>query len=72
MMARLKELEEMAANLQATASKLPPGPERHGLLEEIGRFRARIVALQSADLRPARGPKAKNRRTTGTVLDSRD
>jgi hypothetical protein len=69
MMARLKELEEMAANLQATARKLPPGPERHGLLKEIGRFRARITGLQGADLR---GLKAKGRPTAGTVLDSRD
>ena len=30
----------MAAKLLATARKLPPGPERHGLLKEIGRFRA--------------------------------
>jgi hypothetical protein len=58
MMARLKELEEMAAKLLATVRKLPPGPERHGLLKEIGRFRARITGLQGADLR---GLKAKGK-----------
>jgi hypothetical protein len=55
---RLQELEEMAAKLLATARKLPPGPERHGLLKEIGRFRAQ----QGPDLRPAhRGRKAKRK-----------
>jgi hypothetical protein len=58
--ARLKELEEMAAKLLETARKLPPGQDRHNALLEIGRFRARIVALQGADLRPAQlGRKAK-------------
>jgi hypothetical protein len=58
--AKLQELEEMAAKLQAAARKLPSGPDRHDLLQEVGRFRAQIVALQSADLRPARrGPQAK-------------
>ena len=45
-MARLKELEEMAANLQATARELPPGQDRYNALREIGRFRARITGLQ--------------------------
>jgi hypothetical protein len=50
--AKLQELEEMGAKLQAAARKLPSGPDRHNLLQEVGRFRAQIVALQSADLRP--------------------
>jgi hypothetical protein len=58
--ARLQELEKMAAKLLATARKLPPGPDRHNILQEIGRFRAQIAALQGADLRPAQpGLKAK-------------
>jgi hypothetical protein len=58
--AKLQELEEIGAKLQAAARKLPSGPDRHNLLQEVGRFRAQIVALQSADLRPARrGRKAK-------------
>jgi hypothetical protein len=44
--ARLKELEGMAAKLLETARKLPPGQDRHNALQEIGRFRARITALQ--------------------------
>jgi hypothetical protein len=51
--ARLQELEEMEAKLQTTARALPSGPDRHNILQEIGRFRARIVALQGADLPPA-------------------
>ena len=46
----MRDLEEKAAKLLETATKLPPGPERHGLLE-IGIFRARIaviIAKQSA------------------------
>jgi hypothetical protein len=44
--ARLKELEEMAAQLLETARKLPSGQDRHNVLQEIERFRARITALQ--------------------------
>jgi hypothetical protein len=58
---RLQELEEMGAKLQATAHTLPSGPDRRNILQEIGRFRARIVALQGADLRPARGLKVKGK-----------
>jgi hypothetical protein len=50
--ARLKELEEMAAKLLETARKLPPGQDRHNALQEIGRFRTRIAALQGDDLGP--------------------
>jgi hypothetical protein len=60
--ARLQELQEMAAKLLATARELPPGPDRHNILQEIGRFRAQIAALQGAGLRPARlGQKAKGK-----------
>ena len=58
---KLQELEEMGAKLQAAARKLPSGPDRHNLLQEVRRFRAQIVALQSADLRPTRGLKAKGK-----------
>jgi hypothetical protein len=37
----------MAAELLKTARKLPPGPARHDLLKEIGKFRARIIALKA-------------------------
>jgi len=37
--AKLQELEEMAAELWATARKLPSGQDRHNALQEIGRFR---------------------------------
>jgi hypothetical protein len=60
--AKLQELEEMRTKLQATARALPSGPDRHNILQEIGRFRARIVALQSGDLRSAhQGFKAKGK-----------
>jgi hypothetical protein len=42
---KMRDLEEMAAKLLETASKLPPGPERHDLLKEIGTFRARIAII---------------------------
>jgi hypothetical protein len=48
--ARLKELEEMAAELLETARKLPSGQDRHNALQEIDRFRARITALERVDL----------------------
>jgi hypothetical protein len=52
----------MAAKLLTTARKLPPGPERHSILQEIGRFRVQIIALQSCGLRTARvAMKAKGK-----------
>jgi hypothetical protein len=60
--ARLKELAEMAAKLLETARKLPPGQDRHTALQEIGRFRARIIGLEGRDLRSEhRGLKAKGK-----------
>jgi hypothetical protein len=53
MISELQELEVMAAKLQATARMLPHGPGRRDLLQEIGRFRVQIIALQSAGLRSA-------------------
>jgi hypothetical protein len=44
---RLQELEEMAAELLATARKLPPGPNRHNALLLIGRFRVQIAAMEA-------------------------
>jgi hypothetical protein len=58
--ARLKELEKMAANLLEAARKLSPAQDRHNALQEIARFRARIIGLQRQDLRSAhRKLKAK-------------
>jgi hypothetical protein len=51
--ARLQELEEMAAKLQATARNLSLEPDRRNMLQEIGKFRAQITALQNSDLRRA-------------------
>jgi hypothetical protein len=41
----MNDLEKMAAKLLESARKLPPGPERHELLKEIGTYRARIAAI---------------------------
>jgi hypothetical protein len=49
--AKLQELEEIAAKLLAAAGRLPPGQDRYNALREVGRFRARITALEGANLR---------------------
>jgi hypothetical protein len=49
---KLQELEEMAGKLLALARKLPPGPERSNIIQEIGRFRSQIVSLQGFGLQP--------------------
>ena len=41
----MRDLDEMAVKLLETTSKLPPGPERHEFLKEIGTFRARIAII---------------------------
>ncbi len=61
----LRELEEMAANLLAMARKLPPGPDRSKIFQEIGRFRAQIVSLQGASSRTA----TKGEEETGIPMD---
>ena len=43
----MQDLEAMAAKLLATARKLPSGQDRHGILKQIGKFRARITALKA-------------------------
>jgi hypothetical protein len=57
--ARLQELHEMAAKLLATAGALPPGPDRHNALREIGRLRAQVVSLQADLPPPAKKEKGK-------------
>jgi hypothetical protein len=46
MLTEIRDLEKMAAKLLDTVRKLPPGSERHELLKEIGKFRARIAKLR--------------------------
>jgi hypothetical protein len=46
---RMQDLEAMAAKLLETARKVPPGPERHDILKEIRKFRARIIALKAKE-----------------------
>jgi hypothetical protein len=43
----MQDLEEMAAKPLKTARNLPPGPVRHDILKEIGKFRVRIAALKA-------------------------
>jgi hypothetical protein len=51
--ARLQELEDMATRLLVTVRQIPPGQERHDVLEQIGKIRVQIAALQGPDLGPA-------------------
>jgi hypothetical protein len=74
MLTKLQELEEMGAKLLAAARKLPSGPDRHKLLQEVGRFRAQIAALQgegnvTATLRPPWTP-AQDKELQALVLSS--
>jgi hypothetical protein len=52
----MRDLEEMAGKLLESARKLPPGPERHEFLRELGLFRARIAAFiaKKEQLQPAK------------------
>jgi hypothetical protein len=58
----LRELEEVAVKLEANARKLPMGPIRDELLQDIAIFRAQVAALQAAALRQSgEGLKAKGK-----------
>jgi hypothetical protein len=46
---QLVDLEEMAARFLEAARKLPSGEIHHGILKEVGRFRARIAALHKSE-----------------------
>jgi hypothetical protein len=46
-MADVRKLAERVAKLEAAARKLPIGPGRDELLEDVARFRARLTALQA-------------------------
>jgi hypothetical protein len=60
--ARLQELEDMATRLLATVRQIQPGQERHDVLEQIGKIRLQIAALQALNSPPARrGSKAKGK-----------
>jgi len=50
--ARLQAMGETGAALQANARKLPSGPDRDELLQDIGKFCGQVAVLQSADLGP--------------------
>jgi hypothetical protein len=57
---RMRQLEEMAAKLSATARNLPLGQDRQNAFQEIARFRDKITALKkNAELRSAPAPRAK-------------
>jgi hypothetical protein len=40
-----RDLEDRLAKLLETVHRLPPGPERHEFLKEIGRFRIKMDAI---------------------------
>ncbi|WP_338692198.1 MULTISPECIES: hypothetical protein [Bradyrhizobium] len=43
----LEELAEMAVQLESTARKLAPSPERYELLRDVARFRAQLATRLS-------------------------
>ena len=43
----MQDRDTMAAKLLETARKLPPGPVRHDVLKEIGKFHVRINRLRA-------------------------
>ena len=56
--ARLQAMEKTGAALHANALKLPPGPDRDELLQDVEKFRRQVAVLQSADLGTHEEPAA--------------
>jgi hypothetical protein len=52
----INELSELIAALLTTVRRLPPGPERHAALKQVGLFQVRLNTL-AAQI-PAREPRA--------------
>jgi len=68
----LQELEDMATRLLATVRQIQPGQERHEVLEQIGKIRLEIAALQPLDSPPARrGSKGEGETTDPLQVDNR-
>lgn len=44
--AEMKELLQSVAALKKSVRQLPPGPERHAALKEVGMFQVRTDALR--------------------------
>jgi hypothetical protein len=42
---RIKELSELIAALMAAVRRMPPGPERHAALKQVGIFQVRLDTL---------------------------
>jgi hypothetical protein len=43
----INELSDLIASLLASARRLPPGPERHAALKQIGLFQIRLDSIEA-------------------------
>ena len=43
----IKELSELLGTLWSTVRRLPPGPERHAALKQVGLFQVRLDTLEA-------------------------
>jgi hypothetical protein len=57
--ADVPELEKRIAKLEAAARKLPMGPGRDDLLQDVARFRTRLSTLQATRQAKASGEGLK-------------
>jgi hypothetical protein len=48
---QIRDLEQMSEKLLEDARNLPPGPDRHELLKEIGRVHVKVDALKQRHFR---------------------
>jgi hypothetical protein len=44
----IRELSELSASLLASVRRLPPGPERHAALKQLGLFQVRLHTIGEA------------------------
>jgi hypothetical protein len=51
----INELSELVASLLASVRKLPPGPERHAALIQIGLFQVRLDSIEAQSNDQVRG-----------------
>ena len=68
----INELSELIAALLTTVRRLPPGPERHEALKQVGLFQVRLNTLAASRARAAEDKAFRNRGLSAGYASPKD